>query len=396
MKKAKVIIGLLLVAILLATVSCGASAVSEEMEEEEYISEKSEREIVIVESSGSGRDYEPAPVVITEPSETIEYSMGLGTGDDESWGTDRMIVRTGQIWLVVNDVPVAIDQITVLTESSGGYVVSSRMWKSGESLAGTISIRVPADDYNNVMEMLRGLAVDVTQETTNSSDVTEEYVDLTAKLENLEATEAQLLTIMEKAETVEEILDVQSELSKTRGEIEQTKGRMQYLERTSATSLINVSLEESRLNIEFTADKRRGIKEGEKIQFTISQITGGFPPYSYEWDFGNGDISTDENPAHSYTTEGHYTVTLTVTDDEGNTNTSMREGYITVVPGWSAGKIASNAWNGLVIFGQALANLFIWIGAFFPLWIVIGGIVFGVLYWRRRRNKKRNANPENQ
>jgi plastocyanin len=205
-------------------------------------------------------------------------------------------------------------------------------------------------------------------------------------LHNLEATEEQLLRLMEKAETVEEMLDVQRELSRTRGEIEQTKGRMQYLERTSATSLIEVHLEQARLDVNFAADKRT-VKEGQKVQFTIRQIAGGFAPYSYEWDFGDGNTSTDKAPTHAYKTAGSYTVSLKVTDDRGNTDTETRHDYITVLPGWSAGIIASGAWNGLVTFGHVLVNIFIWVGIFSPVWIVIGVIVY-FAWWRRRRRKK--------
>jgi hypothetical protein len=215
--------------------------------------------------------------------------------------------------------------------------------------------------------------------------VTEEYVDLQASLENLEATEQQLLVIMEKANTVEDILDVQKELTQVRGEIERTKGRMQYLEQTSSTSLIQVSLQQSSLNIEFSADKRRGLREGEKVRFTVGRITSGFPPYSYEWDFGDGEVSTEENPTHAYKNDGYYTVSLTVTDDMGNTDTLVREAYIYVQPGWSAGSIARGAWNGLVTFGHVLGNIFIWLGIFSPVWLVIGGIV----YWRIRKRRGR-------
>ncbi|MFC1940137.1 DUF4349 domain-containing protein [Chloroflexota bacterium] len=325
----------------------------------------------------------PRPAPVPPPEVAVE---GKAPAAIEDGGlTERMIVRTGDIAMVVNDVPVAIDQISELTDGFEGYVVSSKVWKEDERFAGFISIRVPAERFDSVMSALRGLAVDVTSEDTSSKDVTEEYVDLSAKLHNLEATETQLLRLMEKAETVEDILNVQREFSKTRGEIEQTKARMQYLERTSDTSLITVRLEQARLDVNFTADKRRA-KEGQKVQFTVRQIGGGFAPYSYEWDFGDGNTSTLSAPVHAYKTAGSYTVSLTVTDDRGNTDTETRDGYIVVLPGWSAGIIASGAWNGLVTFGHVLANILIWLGIFSPVWVVVGGIIY---WWQRRRRSKK-------
>ena len=300
----------------------------------------------------------------------------------QPWDIERMIVRTGNMQLAVEDVRATIEKVTELTESLEGYVVSSRSWKEGERLIGQVAIRVPAEDFNYAMSVLRGLAVEVISESTYSKDVTEEYVDLSAKLSNLEATEEQLLRLMEKAEKVEEILEVQRELFKTRGEIEQTKGRMQYLERTSETSLIEVLLEQSKLDVRFSASMATA-KEGERIRFD-GEVAGGIHPFSFEWDFGDGDTSTEERPRHAYRSSGTYTVTLIVTDDRGNTDTETRTDYITVLPGWSAGSIASGAWNGLVTFGRVLADIFIWIGIFSPVWIVIGVILY-VSWWRRRK-----------
>ncbi len=381
MRRLMVIIGLLLVVALLVPVSCARAP--SVWEEQEGVVE--EEEMVVVPMVGGAVMPAPPKESGAEalPSVVEEAVMPISEVG-QPWATERMIVRTGRMWLVADDVPVALDRIAGLAEDFDGYVVSSKRWEEDERVAGTIAIRVPAEHFDDVVRALRGLAVEVTAEDTSSKDVTEEYVDLSAKLYNLEATEEQLLRLMEKAETVEDMLDVQRELSKTRGEIEQTKGRMQYLERTSATSLIEVYLEQARLDVNFTADKRR-VKEGQKVQFTIRQIAGGFAPYSYEWDFGDGNTSTDKAPTHAYKTADSYTVSLKVTDDRGNTDTETRHDYITVLPGWSAGIIASGAWNGLVIFGHVLANIFIWIGIFSPVWIVIGGIVYW--WWRRRRKK---------
>jgi hypothetical protein len=379
MKKLAVIIGFLLVVALLLPASCAAPEESAEWDGKEGGVVVESPPVPTVPSAA------PAPeIIMPEEPPVAPQEEAVVTVSEVGEITERMIVRTGRMWLVVDDVPIALERIGGLAEDFDGYVVSSKRWEEDERLAGTIAIRVPVEYFDDVMRALRGLAVEVTAEDTSSKDVTEEYVDLSAKLRNLEATEEQLLRLMEKAETVEEMLGVQRELSRIRGEIEQTKGRMQYLERTSATSLIEVHLGQAKLDISFIADKRR-VKEGEEVQFTIRQIAGGFAPYSYEWDLGDDTTSTEAAPTHSYNTEGDYTVSLTVTDDRGNTDTETREDYILVHPGWSAGSTASGAWNGLVTFGHVLATILIWIGILCPVWIVIGGIVY---YWRRRRRRK--------
>jgi len=381
-KRSTMMIGVLLVVGLSLLISCGSAQISSVSE-----GEASKGMPAAFPDEAIAVEREEVGIVMIEPAPPPTAIRGQESGrdDGEQFDPGRMIVHTGNVALVVEDIAVAMEQIGSMAGGFEGYVVSSRVWKQRERLFGNISIRVPAEHFDNSMTMLRQIAVEVTSETTSSRDVTEEYVDLKARLENLEATEIQLHSIMQKAETVEEILEVQRELSKVRGEIEQVKARMQYLERTSATSLININLTQSKLDIQFQANKSR-VKDREEIVF-FGEISGGFSPHSYEWDFGDGTTSTRDNPSHSYKKTGSYTVSLTVTDDRNNTATETRTDYISVVPGWSAGGIASDAWNGLVTFGHTLANIFIWIGVFSPIWIAGGGVVYGVIHWRRRKKK---------
>lgn len=388
----RLVIGLVLIGLLLGTVACASPASVPK-------TESSRGDVVMAPSAPQegisfwgGEEEAPLPVIEIMPPEPVPAPMPAptptppaapGSGDyGEPWSGERMIIRTGDMVLVVSDVANAIEQITTIAEDYEGYVVSSSSWRERERMVGNISIRVNAQYFDDAIRALRGLAVEVTRESTSGQDVTEEYVDLSARLHNLEASEEQLLELMKQAGKVEEILEVQRELTRTRGEIEQIKGRMQYLEQSSSMSLINISLEQSKLTVEFSASKR-SVKAGESVRFD-PEIGGGFAPYSYEWDFGDGSTSTDERPTHAYKSDGYYTVTLKVTDDRGKTDSQERENYIEVLPGWSGGNTASSAWNGLAAFGRILADFFIWLGYFSPLWIVIGVILY-FAWWRRRK-----------
>ncbi|HIE17358.1 MAG TPA: DUF4349 domain-containing protein [Dehalococcoidia bacterium] len=159
---------------------------------------------------------------------------------------DRKIVRRGYMTLEVEDVSQAMSAIAALATELGGYVVSSHKRGNEDVPHGRISIRVPADRFGEVLDRLRKLAVSVPDESTKSQDVTEEYTDLKAQLRNLEATEAQYLELLKKAETVEDTLKVYQALSGVRGEIERVKGRIQYLERTSDMALIEINLQRTK------------------------------------------------------------------------------------------------------------------------------------------------------
>jgi hypothetical protein len=179
---------------------------------------------------GSGADYaQYSNATIEEPGADI----------------DRKIVKTGYMTLEVNDIPEAIAGITGVANELNGYVVSSNKQGDEDITYGQISIRVPSDRFDEAFDRLHKLAVNVPNESTQSQDVTEEYTDLQAQLRNLEATEAQYLELLKKAEKVEDMLAVQRELSNVRGQIEQIKGRIQYLERTSDMALIEANLQKT-------------------------------------------------------------------------------------------------------------------------------------------------------
>ena len=155
---------------------------------------------------------------------------------------DRLIVKQATLNLVVNDPQASMEQVSSLANQSGGYVVSERSERRGDFLLRTMTIRVPAEKFDEVLKALRGMAVRIDGDDVQSQDVTEEYIDIDAQLRNLEATQQQYLALLKKTEQVEDVLKVHERLSQVQGDIERLKGRKQYLERSAAMSVITLSL----------------------------------------------------------------------------------------------------------------------------------------------------------
>jgi len=384
----KILFGLLVVVLLIGTVACSSGTSEKTVAPATTVM----RPGVVPSAPESGFGKNGGPVTITQaPAPTIAIPSAPGVGKSgyasaQAATIDRMVIRTASLTLVVEDVPTALSRITDLAAVRGGFVVNSNVQEDQNRLYGNISFRVDAKQFNDTIQALRNMAVDVKSESTTGEDVTGQYTDLNSRLRNLEASEAQLLDLMKRAGTVPDILEVQRELTNTRGQIEQIKGQMQYLEQSSSLALINASLEQSKLAVEFSADTRT-VKVGKQIQF-IPTVSGGFSPYSYEWSFGDGSTSTEAAPTHTYRKSGAFTVTVKITDDKGNTADAKRVDYITVLPGWSAGNIASGAWNALVGFFHFLFSFIIGLAIFSPVWIIILVILYFTV-WRRRKNKSK-------
>jgi len=160
--------------------------------------------------------------------------------------SERMIIRTVELAMYVQDVEASFDRIQALAEEMGGYVVSANTWHQGEYLRARLTIRVPAKGLDGALEQIKVLATEVERESSSGEDVTEEYTDLEARLRNLEATEKELLellkTVRQRSSKAEDILAVYRELTSIRSEIERLKGRMQYLEKMSAMATIHIEL----------------------------------------------------------------------------------------------------------------------------------------------------------
>jgi hypothetical protein len=116
--------------------------------------------------------------------------------------------------------------VSRIATAAGGFVESSSFANADnpDERAANLTMRVPADRYQDTLASLRGLAgVSVKTENSKSSEVTEEYTDLQSRQRNLERTEQQYLTLLERAASIQEIL-TGGPIDGVRLQIEQIQG----------------------------------------------------------------------------------------------------------------------------------------------------------------------------
>jgi hypothetical protein len=171
------------------------------------------------------------------------------TGTAAGLPSTQMVIKTAdyRIEIAPGEFDDKYSQLAAIAAKYGGYVVSGDT-RSGEDQLkhGTVTIRVASanDGFGKAQAEIDSLG-NVTSRKISGDDVSEEYVDLQSRLRNAQAQEAQMLELMKKAATIEEILTVQARLADIQAEIEQIKGRLQYMDTRIQYATITVDLRET-------------------------------------------------------------------------------------------------------------------------------------------------------
>jgi hypothetical protein len=163
--------------------------------------------------------------------------------------TERKLIRNADMLLESGTPAETQRRISSAAEAHGGFVVTSESKQTNSEgqlkpeMTVTVTIRVPAAQFDAVINEIRGAGSRIAQDKITSQDVTEEYIDLEARIRAKQALEAQFMEIMKQAKTVTDALEVQRQLSDVRAEIERLEGRRRFLENQTSLSTINVTIQ---------------------------------------------------------------------------------------------------------------------------------------------------------
>ena len=180
---------------------------------------------------------------------------GASVSDSSLNQSARQLIVESWVGLEVDDIDAAVRHVETIAAQRGGWVESAEIYGEAGYRSASVQLRVPADHLDNVLDTLRGLGR-VTDEGVSSTDVTERLIDNEARLSAWHAQEARLVTLLENAPTVEDIIQIEQRIAQVRSDIEYVEATQRNLTNRVATSLITVNL---RLPARFAADPPHGV-----------------------------------------------------------------------------------------------------------------------------------------
>jgi hypothetical protein len=180
---------------------------------------------------------------VLPPSAAPDIQMAPSTASPRA---ERRVARNAELSLIVSDTPAAAERLVELADSLGGYASDIRADRRNDLMHYRIVLRVPAERLDQAIAAAKALAVRVENEALQTEDVTEQIVDLEARLKTLVATEAELQALLAESRSrrsdVEEIMAIYRELVGIRTQIEQARAQLEMIESRVALSTITIQL----------------------------------------------------------------------------------------------------------------------------------------------------------
>lgn len=228
---------------------------------------------------------ESFPVVASAPQarevhDSAEKTKKIGYTDNESTlnpPIDRKIISVAELTLEVASPSEAQQKIGTIAAKAGGFVVNSEtkqhdLPEAKQELEVTLTARVPANQFDATLQQIRATGSRVVQQKISGDDVTEEYIDLEARLKTQRALETQFLEIMKEARKISDALEVQRQTAEVRTEIERLEGRRRFLENRASLATITVILRTPAVIAVNTSSFGRSVREA--VATSVDLATG--------------------------------------------------------------------------------------------------------------------------
>lgn len=197
-----------------------------------------------------------APEDISRPAEPSAES------ENES-PVERKLITDGSISFEVENLRETRRRIGQLAETYEAYIASDQEYNAGDRISINMEIRVPAQNFDALLGGLEEEIRRLDNRQINVRDVTEEFVDIQARLRSKKELEARYAELLEQARAVSDMLEIERQMEQLRSQIESIEGRLRYLQDQVALSTLRLNFYERRpSDMQFGREFVDGLRSG--------------------------------------------------------------------------------------------------------------------------------------
>jgi uncharacterized protein YcfL len=197
-----------------------------------------------------------------EPASAEEIIMDE-TGQELSTKLEKKLIKEGEVIFETSDIRSTRKTVLDVVNKYQGYVSSDEEFKLTGRESNTLIIRVPAANFDKLLNESTIGVDNFERKEIRVKDVTEEFLDIQARLKTKKELEARFLGLLKEAKKVSDVLEIESQLGQLRADIESVEGRLKYLESQVSLSTLTMTFYETVPNsIQFGQKFRNGFRSG--------------------------------------------------------------------------------------------------------------------------------------
>lgn len=204
-------------------------------------------------------------------------------GLDDVYNQEQKLIKESFLQFETKDLEKTYQNIVKFATQNNGFIQDDSSTKSYNQFNRKLILRIPTDKFQRTIDSIASNVEYFDTKQITSKDVTEEFIDIEARLKAKETLEARYLELLKKANNVKEILEIERELSTIREEIEAQQGRLKYLQNKVSLSTLTVEF------YKITSQSGARVSYGQKMWNSISSGFDGlsffFLGVLYMWPF---------------------------------------------------------------------------------------------------------------
>lgn len=197
-----------------------------------------------------------APISVQEQNVNVEQTTQIKQ-------IERKLIKEGRVEFETKSLQSTRKTVFEAVNKNKGYISSDQEFKSEGRISNTIVIRVPASNFDNLLSDATKGVKKFEDKEISVKDITEEFLDIQARLKTKKELEARYLELLKRANKISEVLAIEGEIGKLRADIESVEGRLKYLENQVSLSTLTMTFYESVPHqTEFGRKFNNGFKNG--------------------------------------------------------------------------------------------------------------------------------------